>query len=69
MEMADRMAEDGFKDAGYEYVSIDVGCLHLMLISIESLLLQTFLAIFPPLDTCTSLNAAKLLFLGLLGLP
>ncbi|CAH3109766.1 unnamed protein product [Porites lobata] len=23
MEMADRMAEDGFKDAGYEYVSID----------------------------------------------
>ena len=27
MEMADRMAEDGFKDAGYEYVSIDVSCL------------------------------------------
>ena len=24
MEMADRMAEDGFKEAGYEYVSIDV---------------------------------------------
>ena len=23
-EMADRMAEDGFRDAGYEYVSIDV---------------------------------------------
>ena len=23
-EMADRMAEDGFKEAGYEYVSIDV---------------------------------------------
>ena len=27
MEMADRMAEDGFKDAGYEYVSIDVSSL------------------------------------------
>ena len=24
MEMADHMAEDGFKEAGYEYVSIDV---------------------------------------------
>ena len=24
MEMADRMAEDGFKEAGYKYVSIDV---------------------------------------------
>ena len=29
MEMADRMAEDGFKDAGYEYVSIDVSFLYL----------------------------------------
>ena len=27
MEMADCMAEDGFKDAGYEYVSIDVSSL------------------------------------------
>lgn len=37
MEMADRMAEDGFKDAGYEYVSIDVSFfyLHLMFISIK----------------------------------
>ena len=24
MEMADHMAEDGFKEAGYQYVSIDV---------------------------------------------
>ena len=24
MDMADRMAEDGFRDAGYEYISIDV---------------------------------------------
>ena len=24
IEMADHMAEDGFKEAGYEYVSIDV---------------------------------------------
>lgn len=24
MEMADRIAEDGFKDVGYEFVSIDV---------------------------------------------
>lgn len=29
MEMADRLAEDGFKDAGYEYVSIDVSFLYL----------------------------------------
>lgn len=27
-EMADRMAEDGFKDAGYEFVSIDVSTYH-----------------------------------------
>ena len=27
-EMADRMAEDGFKEAGYEYVSIDVRTYH-----------------------------------------
>ena len=27
MVMADHMAEDGFKDAGYEYVSIDVSSL------------------------------------------
>lgn len=27
-EMADRMAEDGFKDAGYEFVSIDVSTFH-----------------------------------------
>ena len=26
--MADRMAEDGFKEAGYEYVSIDVSSYH-----------------------------------------
>ena len=26
--MADRMAEDGFKEAGYEYVSIDVSTCH-----------------------------------------
>ena len=24
MEMADRIAEDGFKDVGYEFVNIDV---------------------------------------------
>ena len=24
MQMADRLAEDGYRDAGYEYVSIDV---------------------------------------------
>ena len=24
MEMADHMAEDGFKEAGYTYISIDV---------------------------------------------
>lgn len=24
MEMADHMAEDGFRDVGYEYISIDV---------------------------------------------
>ena len=24
MEMSDRIAEDGFKDVGYEFVSIDV---------------------------------------------
>lgn len=24
MDMADRMAEDGFRDAGYEFISIDV---------------------------------------------
>ena len=24
MDMADRMAEDGFGDVGYEYISIDV---------------------------------------------
>ncbi|KAK2548693.1 Alpha-N-acetylgalactosaminidase [Acropora cervicornis] len=26
MEMADHMAEDGFKEAGYTYISIDTGC-------------------------------------------
>ncbi len=26
MDMADRMAEDGFRDVGYEYISIDVSC-------------------------------------------
>ena len=24
MQMADRLAEDGYRDAGYKYVSIDV---------------------------------------------
>lgn len=29
MDMADRMAEDGFHEAGYEYISIDVcGVMH-----------------------------------------
>ena len=26
MQMADRLAEDGYRDAGYKYVSIDVSC-------------------------------------------
>ena len=27
MQMADRLAEDGYRDAGYIYVSIDVSCI------------------------------------------
>ena len=26
IQMADRLAEDGYRDAGYKYVSIDVSC-------------------------------------------
>ena len=40
-EMADRMAEDGFKEAGYEYVSIDVSvfcplCKFLLLFGLQT---------------------------------
>lgn len=28
-QQADRLAEDGYRDAGYKYVSIDVSAIHL----------------------------------------
>lgn len=56
MEMADRMAEDGFKDAGYEYVSIDVSFLYLHFnVYIHYIASLWFVSV---LDT--SLNEAKL---------
>ena len=40
MEMADRLAEDGYRDAGYKYVSIDVssvsGVHELVLFALQS---------------------------------
>ena len=30
MQMADRMSADGYKDAGYSFVNVDVSSLHKM---------------------------------------
>ena len=38
MQMADRLAEDGYRDAGYTYVSIDVSLQKLMTVGFSTVL-------------------------------
>ena len=42
MDMADRMAEDGYREAGYQYISIDVSVTIVVLIKLCNSMYKQF---------------------------